>query len=152
MSLALVFLALLASLIVPEEFATLLGLVFSTIPQVKKGTDSRIGFGYRFGNHADAQVVFEIGPQKNTQKLGPDSSSDSGDTFKRDVRYQDYGKVGCGNLQRVSSCGGFYVFWLAIGCIIIASTGSVQFVSNLDICAEETATGMATDARKVVES
>lgn len=53
----------IGSFIVPEEFATLLGLVFSTIPQVKKGTDSRIGFGYRFGNHADTQVILELGPQ-----------------------------------------------------------------------------------------
>lgn len=59
----------IGSFIVPEEFATLLGLVFSTIPQVKKGTDSRIGFGYRFGNHADTQVILELGPQVSDASL-----------------------------------------------------------------------------------
>lgn len=84
----------LGSFIVPEEFATLLGLVFSTIPQVKKGTDSRIGFGYRFGNHADTQVLLELGPQKNTQKLGSDGSSDSSSfTSKREVDPEDFKKI-----------------------------------------------------------
>lgn len=34
------------------------------------GTDSRIGFGYRLGEHADFQVVFELGPQTNTKPIG----------------------------------------------------------------------------------
>lgn len=38
------------------------------------GTDSRIGFGYRFGDHADFQVQFEIGPQKETQPIGTSES------------------------------------------------------------------------------
>lgn len=84
----------MGSFIVPEEFATLLGLVFSTIPQVKKGTDSRIGFGYRFGNHADTQVLLELGPQKNTAKLGSDGSSDSSSfNSKREVDPEDYKKI-----------------------------------------------------------
>lgn len=33
------------------------------------GTDSRVGFGFRFGPHADAQVLLELGPQKRTEKL-----------------------------------------------------------------------------------
>lgn len=44
------------------------------------GTDSRIGFGYRFGDHADFQVQFEIGPQKETQPIGTASPS------KRNIR------------------------------------------------------------------
>jgi hypothetical protein len=47
------------------------------------GTDSRIGFGYRLGDHADFQVQFELGPQKETQKIG------TGDTRKRNVRPAD---------------------------------------------------------------
>ncbi|CAH2101972.1 unnamed protein product [Euphydryas editha] len=34
-----------------------------------EGTDSRIGFGFAFGNHADFQVVLELGPQINTMNL-----------------------------------------------------------------------------------
>jgi hypothetical protein len=31
------------------------------------GTDSRVGFGFRFGEHADFQVQLELGPQIYTQ-------------------------------------------------------------------------------------
>lgn len=34
------------------------------------GTDSRVGFGYRLGEHADFQVLFELGPQTNTKPIG----------------------------------------------------------------------------------
>lgn len=30
------------------------------------GIDSKVGLGFRIGRNADAQVVFEIGPQLNT--------------------------------------------------------------------------------------
>lgn len=53
---------------------------FSTLA----GTDSRIGFGYRFGDHADFQVQFEIGPQKETQPIGT-----GGSTYKRNIRPAD---------------------------------------------------------------
>ncbi|GBP20534.1 hypothetical protein EVAR_78913_1 [Eumeta japonica] len=33
------------------------------------GTDSRIGFGFAFGNHADFQVLLELGPQTNTNPI-----------------------------------------------------------------------------------
>lgn len=41
------------------------------------GTDSRIGFGYRLGEHADIQVQFEIGPQKETKTIGTASNKRS---------------------------------------------------------------------------
>lgn len=34
------------------------------------GTDSRVGFGFRLGPHADFQVVLELGPQNSTDPLG----------------------------------------------------------------------------------
>lgn len=38
-------------------------------PPYITGTDSRIGFGFAFGNHADFQVMLELGPQTETMKL-----------------------------------------------------------------------------------
>lgn len=35
------------------------------------GTDSRVGVGFRLGEHADFQILLELGPQANTQPLGP---------------------------------------------------------------------------------
>ena len=35
------------------------------------GTDSRLGIGFRLGDHADFQVLLEVGPQANTQPIGP---------------------------------------------------------------------------------
>ncbi|XP_046409160.1 uncharacterized protein LOC124174070 [Ischnura elegans] len=58
--------------IVPEELPSILSLVYSNIPQIKKGLDSRVGLGFRVGDHADFQVLFEVGPQTNTQPLGPE--------------------------------------------------------------------------------
>ncbi|KAG5675332.1 hypothetical protein PVAND_005242 [Polypedilum vanderplanki] len=55
--------------IVPQELPSILSLVYSNIPPIKKGTDSRVGFGYRFGDHADFQIQFELGPQKETQPI-----------------------------------------------------------------------------------
>lgn len=40
---------------------------------IKIGTDSRVGFGYRLGEHADFQVMFELGPQTNTRPIGKTS-------------------------------------------------------------------------------
>ncbi|XP_049282783.1 uncharacterized protein LOC125763543 isoform X2 [Anopheles funestus] len=61
--------------IVPEELPSILSLVYSNIPQIKKGTDSRIGFGFRLGEHADFQVQLELGPQLNTRPIGAAASS-----------------------------------------------------------------------------
>lgn len=44
------------------------------LPIVEKGTDSRIGFGFRLGRHADIQTIFEIGPQFITKPLGMNKS------------------------------------------------------------------------------
>lgn len=41
------------------------------------GTDSRLGFGFRLGNHADFQVLLELGPQKNTRPIGEDADSEN---------------------------------------------------------------------------
>lgn len=71
--------------IVPEELPSILSLVYSNIPPIKKGTDSRLGFGFRLGDHADFQVQFEIGPQQRTRPIGSLSGSS-----KRDVDSQDY--------------------------------------------------------------
>lgn len=59
-----------AAFIVPQEIPSILSLVYSNIPPIKKGTDSRVGFGFRLGEHADFQVQFEIGPQKFTRPIG----------------------------------------------------------------------------------
>lgn len=56
--------------IVPQELPSVLSVVYSVIPPIRKGTDSRLGFGFRLGNHADFQTILEIGPQKNTKPLG----------------------------------------------------------------------------------
>ncbi|KAJ1520631.1 hypothetical protein ONE63_003739 [Megalurothrips usitatus] len=59
-----------AAFIVPEELVSFLSIVYSNIPPVRKGTDSRVGLGFRLGPHADAQIVLELGPQTNTRPLG----------------------------------------------------------------------------------
>ncbi|XP_059616607.1 uncharacterized protein LOC132261699 [Phlebotomus argentipes] len=74
--------------VVPEEFASLLGIVFSTIPQIRKGTDSRLGFGYRLGEHADFQVLVELGPQKFTKPIGGEDTTNT--NSKRNVNPEDY--------------------------------------------------------------
>uniref|UniRef100_A0A182PG18 Uncharacterized protein n=1 Tax=Anopheles epiroticus TaxID=199890 RepID=A0A182PG18_9DIPT len=71
--------------IVPEELPSILSLVYSNIPPIKKGTDSRIGFGFRLGEHADFQVQLELGPQLNTRPIGAAAGSS-----KRYVDNDDY--------------------------------------------------------------
>ncbi|XP_062548435.1 uncharacterized protein LOC134213411 [Armigeres subalbatus] len=73
------------ALIIPEELPSILSLVYSNIPPIKKGTDSRLGFGFRLGEHADFQVQFEIGPQQRTRPIGSSSSSS-----KRNADSDDY--------------------------------------------------------------
>ncbi|XP_050501901.1 uncharacterized protein LOC126881585 [Diabrotica virgifera virgifera] len=58
------------SLIIPDELPSLLSVIYSSIPTLKKGTDSRLGWGFRLGNRADFQVLVELGPQKYTEPLG----------------------------------------------------------------------------------
>ncbi|XP_076754632.1 snustorr snarlik [Xylocopa sonorina] len=57
-------------LIIPDELPTILSLIYSNIPPIKKGTDSRIGVGFRLGDHADFQVLLELGPQTETDPIG----------------------------------------------------------------------------------
>ncbi|XP_058794178.1 uncharacterized protein LOC131665930 [Phymastichus coffea] len=72
LSMLLLFGYSVTSLIVPEELPTILSLIYSNIPPIKKGTDSRVGVGFRLGEHADFQVLVELGPQKETEPLGND--------------------------------------------------------------------------------
>lgn len=57
-------------LIIPEELPTILSLIYSNIPPIKKGTDSRLGMGFRLGEHADFQILLELGPQTETNPIG----------------------------------------------------------------------------------
>lgn len=41
------------------------------------GTDSRVGIGFRLGPNADFQVQFELGPQTNTQPIGPNAGTNN---------------------------------------------------------------------------
>lgn len=54
----------------PQQVFSFQHLVDFALPLMRKGTDSRTGFGFRVGNHSDFQVTFEIGPQKFTRPLG----------------------------------------------------------------------------------
>ncbi|KAJ8956106.1 hypothetical protein NQ318_016560 [Aromia moschata] len=58
------------SFIIPDELPSILSVIYSNIPTVKKGTDSRFGWGFRLGDRADFQVITELGPQIYTQPLG----------------------------------------------------------------------------------
>lgn len=68
--LLLIFYDHVTSLIIPEELPTILSLIYSNIPPIKKGTDSRVGVGFRLGEHADFQILFELGPQTDTNPIG----------------------------------------------------------------------------------
>lgn len=69
----MLFVAVVSGFIIPEELPSLLSLLYSNIPPVKKGTDSRVGFGFKLGPHADFQVMLELGPQTNTAPIGPNA-------------------------------------------------------------------------------
>uniref|UniRef100_A0A1B0FJS8 Citrate transporter-like domain-containing protein n=1 Tax=Glossina morsitans morsitans TaxID=37546 RepID=A0A1B0FJS8_GLOMM len=73
------------ALIVPQELPSILSLIYSNIPPIKKGTDSRLGFGFRLGEHADFQILVELGPQKETRPLGDQDSTDGSAFNKRHV-------------------------------------------------------------------
>lgn len=47
---------------------SLTSLTFLLFPAT--GTDSRVGVGFRLGNHADFQVLLELGPQTETDPIG----------------------------------------------------------------------------------
>ncbi|XP_044260668.1 uncharacterized protein LOC123008739 [Tribolium madens] len=62
-------------LIVPDEIPTILSVIYSNIPVLKKGTDSRLGWGFRLGDRADFQILVELGPQTYTQPLANQGDS-----------------------------------------------------------------------------
>ncbi|CAH4032374.1 unnamed protein product [Pieris brassicae] len=54
-----------ASIIVPQEISTLIDFILKFLPPFKTATEeSRIGFGFAYGNHADFQTVVQFGPDK----------------------------------------------------------------------------------------
>ncbi|XP_048487891.1 uncharacterized protein LOC125491047 [Plutella xylostella] len=57
--------------IVPEDVPTALVGIYGFAPKIVKGNDGRVGFGFRLGNHADFQVLYEFGPQTSTRPLEP---------------------------------------------------------------------------------
>jgi hypothetical protein len=59
-----------ATIFVPEEIPSLLSVVYSNMPPIKKGTDSKLGVGFRLGPNADVQFQLELGPQTNTLPIG----------------------------------------------------------------------------------
>ncbi|KAL1502830.1 hypothetical protein ABEB36_007917 [Hypothenemus hampei] len=67
--------------IIPDELPSILSIIYSNIPTLKKGTDSRIGWGFRLGDRADFQIITELGPQIYTKKLV--NQEDDGNTNKR---------------------------------------------------------------------
>lgn len=66
----------------------MLSLVYSNIPPIKKGTDSRFGFGFRLGEHADFQVLVELGPQKYTKPIGKIHDKKKTKTIRNRNKYQ----------------------------------------------------------------
>lgn len=46
------------------------------------GTDSRLGIGFRLGEHADFQILIELGPQTETDQIGASDDAKK----RRDVR------------------------------------------------------------------
>ncbi|KAM3955515.1 uncharacterized protein ACR2FA_010585 [Aphomia sociella] len=96
-----------SSVIIPEELPSLLSVAYSNIPPIKKGTDSRVGFGFAFGNHADFQVVFELGPQTTTQNLTGQGFSSS--NTKRQAPSPPPSKVNKNREKYSQSDGGNYL-------------------------------------------
>ncbi|XP_050531290.1 uncharacterized protein LOC126899995 [Daktulosphaira vitifoliae] len=74
-----------STIFVPEEIPSLLSLVYSNIPPIKKGTDSRFGVGFRLGPNADVQFQVELGPQTHTRPIGPSSETPDTTSKKRHV-------------------------------------------------------------------
>uniref|UniRef100_A0A8D9F077 Uncharacterized protein n=1 Tax=Cacopsylla melanoneura TaxID=428564 RepID=A0A8D9F077_9HEMI len=75
-------------ILIPEEVPSLLSIVYSNIPPVLKGTDSRLGIGFRLGPNADFQYQIELGPQTRTQQIGPDAPAPEA-SKKRHVQQQN---------------------------------------------------------------
>ncbi|XP_003425115.1 uncharacterized protein LOC100678045 [Nasonia vitripennis] len=73
-------------LIIPDEFPSFLHLIYGKIPPIRKGTDSRLGVGFRLGEHADVQILLELGPQKRTDPIGNDIEIKSKRTIEMNQR------------------------------------------------------------------
>lgn len=93
--LLLIFYENATSLIIPEELPTILSLIYSNIPPIKKGTDSRLGLGFRLGEHADFQILIELGPQTETDPIGT-----SDNAKKREVMFHAAMKGELGSLAQ----------------------------------------------------
>ncbi|XP_034935660.1 uncharacterized protein snsl [Chelonus insularis] len=78
-------------LIIPEELTSILSLVWANIPPIRKGTDSRVGVGFRLGEHADFQVMMELGPQKETDPIGTEESKRRRAIMLESAMRGDYG-------------------------------------------------------------
>ncbi|XP_056647004.1 uncharacterized protein LOC130451779 [Diorhabda sublineata] len=75
-----------AFLIIPEEIMSLGPPIYSQVPTVHAGTDSRFGWGFRLGRYADFQVMVELGPQTYTQPIYQENkASGSSNSFKRSI-------------------------------------------------------------------
>ncbi|KAL1457972.1 hypothetical protein WDU94_008150 [Cyamophila willieti] len=79
-------------ILIPEEVPSLLSIVYSNIPPVLKGTDSRLGIGFRLGPNADFQYQIELGPQTRTQQIGPDAPAPEA-SKKRHVQPNQLGSL-----------------------------------------------------------
>ncbi|KAK3920256.1 Formin-like protein [Frankliniella fusca] len=55
-------------------------------------SDSRVGFGYRFGPFADFQVLLELGPQSETQPIGGQTTPSSKRQVVPDALDEDPGR------------------------------------------------------------
>ncbi|XP_028039312.1 uncharacterized protein LOC114249798 [Bombyx mandarina] len=55
--------------VIPEDVPTAFAAIYGFFPPIRKVSDHRFGFGFRFGNHADLQVIYEFGPQLITKPL-----------------------------------------------------------------------------------
>ncbi|XP_055386580.1 uncharacterized protein LOC129615406 [Condylostylus longicornis] len=75
-----------SAFVIPQELPSILSLVYSNIPQIRKGHDSRYGFGFRLGDNADIQFVLELGPQSETRPIGLDTAT----SRKRAVSQSDF--------------------------------------------------------------
>ena len=53
------------------------------------GADSKFGFGFRLGPHADFQTIIELGPQENTKPLGLSNNQLKRQSSKRVVPASD---------------------------------------------------------------
>ncbi|CAG9576895.1 unnamed protein product [Danaus chrysippus] len=73
-------------LVIPEDVAMSFTTYFGFAPRILKGNDHRVGFGFRFGNHADLQVLYEFGPQLTTTPLQTKRVPGARSAPRREVR------------------------------------------------------------------